>query len=350
MTAMFTLAGSPLAHLLQSLRALYPPQCLVHVGIGQGMGELVQWRNWPELPSAVLIDADDNRLQWARHGQPHTWRVQQATLAATADEHLFYLASNSQEDGLVPPEQLKACWPQLETLGTDKRTAQTLDQIMRMADNSPAPATAHSTVPALPGHWLLLDCLPAAQLLRGANALLAQTSVVCARTIQDPNPSAPTTNATTNATTHPTAVPGTSRQDLVDLLSPLGFVQLAHTETHHPALGYTLMARPAGALLVQAQTRSQALADAAIANATTNADATANAKTNATAAAATDAAADAAADANDALAQPQLTTPFDTQAENQALHHRLALLKEELLRAEGQINLIKDLMLRDQEL
>lgn len=333
MTTMFNFAVnpvSPLPQLLQALHTLYPPQCVVHVGIGQGMGELVQWRNWPELPSAVLIDADDNRLQWARHGQPHTWRVQQATLADAAGEQTYYRSSNAQEDGLVPPDQLKAWWPFLETLGTDKRTAQTLDQIMRMADDSPAPA--HSAAPALPGHWLLLDCLPAAQLLRGASALLAQTSVVCARTTQDPAPAAPSTT--------PTAVPGTSSQDLIDLLSPLGFVQLAHTETHHPALGYTVMARPPGALLAQAQSQSQALADAAIANAVDNALAKAAATASAT----------AAANTNDALAHPQQPNSFDTQAENQALHHRLALLQEELLRAEGQINLIKDLMLRDQEL
>jgi hypothetical protein len=42
--------------------------------------------------------------------------------------------------------------------------------------------------------------------------------------------------------------------------------------------------------------------------------------------------------------------PSTLQAENKALHQRLTLLQEELLRAEGQINLIKDLMLRDQEL
>ena len=65
---------SPLPHLLQALRALYPPQCVVHVGIGQGMGELVEWRNWTNLPSAVLIDSDDTRMEWARHGHPPTWR------------------------------------------------------------------------------------------------------------------------------------------------------------------------------------------------------------------------------------------------------------------------------------
>jgi len=338
MTAMFTFAAnpvSPLHQLLQALHALYPPQCVVHVGIGQGMGELVQWRNWPELPSAVLIDADDTRLQWARNGQPHTWRVEQATLAATAGEQPYYRTSNPQEDGLVPPEQLQAWWPHLQNLGTDIRTAQTLDQIMRMSLTDLG--TAHDTAPSLPGHWLLVDCLPAAQLLQGASALLAHTSVVCARTSQATSGLTTSAPTTPTASTSPEAAPrevDTSSQALIDLLRPLGFVQVAQTETHHPALNYTVMARPPAALLAQAQIRSMALADAAIANALANAEAAAKSTAN----------------ANEALAQPQQPNPFDTQAENDALHHRLALLKDELLRAEGPINLIKDLMLRDQEL
>ena len=302
---------SPLPHLLQALRALYPPQCVVHVGIGQGIGELVEWRNWADLPAAVLIDSDDTRLHWARHGVPNTWRVLHTTLAATAGKHVYYRASNPQEDGLVPPEQLKPWWPQLTTLGTDTRRAQTLDQVMQLDGDTAAQPPA----PAVPGHWLLLDCLPAAQLLRGASALLAHTSVVCARTSQAPTDSA-------------APLADTGHQALIDLLAPQGFVLLGQTETHHPALGYTIMARQPAALLAQAQA------------------------TTAAAAAEDERQAQAAEPMELVTGQTPNAAPAhsDLLAENDALHHRLALLQEELLRAEGQINLIKDLMLRDQEL
>ena len=319
---------SPLPHLLQALRALYPPQCVVHVGIGQGMGELVEWRNWTNLPSAVLIDSDDTRMEWARHGHPPTWRVLHTTVAATAGKHVYYRASNPQEDGLVPPEQLKPWWPQLTTLGTDTRRAQTLDQVMQMdGDTAPDTHATHHGEPTTPGHWLLLDCLPAAQLLRGASALLAHTSVVCARTSQAPTDSA-------------APLADTGHQALIDLLAPQGFVLLGQTETHHPALGYTIMARQPAALLAQAA-----------------AHAAAQAATQAAAAEPTP------MDEREAQAhelvelvtgeRPGTSAPpahSELLAENDALHQRLALLQEELLRAEGQINLIKDLMLRDQEL
>lgn len=280
-------ANSPLPALLQALRALYPPQCVVHVGIGQGLGELVAWRHWTELPSAVLIDADPHRLAWARQGQAPTWRVLHTTVAATDGQHPYYRASHPQEDGLLPPEELKPWWPQISTLATESRHAQTLDQLVPLDGADPGTATA-------PGHWLLLDCLPAARLLRGASALLAHTQVVCARTGQPPTASA-------------SALADTGHQALVDLLAPQGFVLLGQTETHHPALGYTLMARQPATLVAQ-----NALPTGVPAHATP--------------------------------ATSQL------QAENDALHQRLALLQDELLRAEGQINLIKDLMLRDQEL
>lgn len=299
---------SPLPHLLQALRALYPPQCVVHVGIGQGIGELVEWRNWADLPAAVLIDSDDTRLHWARHGVPNTWRVLHTTLAATAGKHVYYRASNPQEDGLVPPEQLKPWWPQLTTLGTDTRRAQTLDQVMQLDGDTAAQPPA----PAVPGHWLLLDCLPAAQLLRGASALLAHTSVVCARTSQAPTDSA-------------APLADTGHQALIDLLAPQGFVLLGQTETHHPALGYSIMARQPAALLAQAAAHAAAQAAAQLPAALP-------------------------ADQPTQITEPTASAHSDLLAENDALHHRLALLQEELLRAEGQINLIKDLMLRDQEL
>lgn len=278
-------AAAPLPPLLQALRALYPPRCVVHVGVGQGTGELAAWRQWPDLPRAVLIDADGTRIAWARQGQS-SWQVLHATVAASAATHPYHRASNPQEDGLLPPELLKPWWPQLTALGTEQRATQTLDQLVSPNSPSPAPANAH---------WLLLDCLPAAALLQGANQLLAHTSVVCARTSQASADS-------------PLAI--TSHQALVDLLAPLGFVVLAQSETHHPALGYSLLARqPAWAAHPIAADPPAQLGPA-----------------------------------------PHVTPTDELQAENNALHQRLALLQEELLRAEGQINLIKDLMLRDQEL
>lgn len=290
-------ATSALVPLLQALRALYPPACVVHVGIGQGIGDLATWRQWPEVPRALLIDADNTRLQWARHAPAPGWQVLHATMAATAGPHPYHRASNPQEDGLLPPNQLQAWWPHLSTLATDTHTAQTLDSVTQ--SDTPSDVPSH-----VPGHWLLLDCLPAAQLLRGASALLARTSVVCARTSQAPTDSS-------------APLADTGHQALIDLLAPQGFVLLGQTETHHPALGYTLMARQPAALLAQA---------------------------------AAHAAAQVPAELPAEVAEPAAPAHSELLAENDALHQRLALLQEELLRAEGQINLIKDLMLRDQEL
>jgi hypothetical protein len=190
---------------------------------------------------------------------------------------------------------------------------------------------AQPTTSDTPGHWLLLDCLPAAQLLRGASALLAHTSVVCARTSQAPTDS-------------PAPLSDTGHQALIDLLAPQGFVLLGQTETHHPALGYTIMARQPAALLAQANAAAAAaaaLAQAAQQPAAPVADPVSERE------------AQAAQLVELVTGEKPGTSQASTsalQAENDALHQRLALLQEELLRAEGQINLIKDLMLRDQEL
>jgi hypothetical protein len=337
MTSFASTAASPLAHLLQALRAQHPPQHLVHVGIGQGAGELSAWRDWPGLAQVILIDSDDTRLAWARDNQPDHWQIVHATVAPNTGPHNYYRASNPQEDGLVLPEQLKPWWPQLSTLGIDTRAAHTLDQLV---PTPPIRQQLHLAPPPQPNHWLVIDCLPAARLLQGASQLLHHTSVVIARTSQ--------------AAAH-TPLGDTGHQALVDMLAPLGFVVVGRTDTHHPALGYTLLARQ-HSLLSTAPTPTPPVAaptpsPAAAADAT-SADQPLDAPT---------AAEPSWPEATNSPPPTTITTPQPTttaqdtslaelQAENNALRHRLTLLQEELLRAEGQINLIKDLMLRDQEL
>jgi hypothetical protein len=333
MTSFASSATSPLAHLLQALRAQHPPQHLVHVGIGQGAGELIAWRNWPGLAQAILIDSDDTRLAWARENQPDHWQIVHATVAPNTGPHTYYRASNPQEDGLVLPEQLKAWWPQLSTLGIDTRAAHTLDQLV---PTSPVSLQVHLAPPPQPSHWLVIDCLPAARLLQGASQLLSHASVVIARTSQ---------------TAAHTPLGDTGHQALVDMLAPLGFVMVGRTDTHHPALGYTLLARQHTPPNMpkpqpQAETAPTTVPSATHAAAPTTAPT-----------APTEAAAPEAPQAP--ASPPPQPTPTDLQTasalatlqvENAALRQRLGQMQEELLRAEGQIDLIVSMLLREQQL
>jgi hypothetical protein len=230
-----------LAGLLQALHALYPPALVVHVGAGRGQGELHSWRHWG-VPQALLIDADEKRLEWASpQSLPTHWHAISATLSDQAAPADYHLASNPDEDGLLPPQHLNPLWPNLRTAQVETRHTRTLDDLLQQAQ---LPAPAH------PAAWLIIDCLPALQILKGSRAALAQTQVVCVRVAQlGETPAA--------HILHHDAVTA--------YLAPLGLVPVAQVEGNHPALSHVLYARHLHTLIANNDRLNQANAESSTA-------------------------------------------------------------------------------------
>lgn len=182
------------------------------------------WRQWPAPEVAVLIDVDVERTHWAKAlvAEQADWHLIDGTLLDQADaEAMYYRASNPTEDGLLDPQALSPLWPNLHALGQQQRPATRLDTLLDGLDLG-AKFQAPSQI------WLLLDCLPAARILRGASGLLQHAAVVCARVLLEPPEGAPE-EATLAAVE-------------AELL-PLGYRCVQLTESNHPAVGEALFAR-----------------------------------------------------------------------------------------------------------
>jgi hypothetical protein len=211
------------ASALQPLRKLLPPDCVIHVGAGRGLGEIHAWRDWG-IQRAWLIDADGDRMAWASKEQDGSaWQVLQAVVSDKSGPVDFYQASNPAEDGLLPPDRLRAQWANLRTISRRKATACTLDDLL------PSSAPANNA-------WLFIDCLPANLVLKGATQALAHTRVVCARAL---------------------GIQGDQATDQV--LAAQGFVQVARLESNHPDVGHLLYARD---MLAHSESLAQSLAKA----------------------------------------------------------------------------------------
>lgn len=194
------------------LRTLYAPQAVIHVGAGQGIGDIHAWRSW-DVPFGLSIEADPQRsrgLKMPASGRNHYPPIIHAVVASSSDTHPFYSASHPAEDGLLDPMELTRIWPQIQRLEARQITTTTIDSVV----------LTHAAPEALMGAWLIVDCLPAHELLAGAKIMLRTANVVIARTL-DPE----------------------GVKQIAEALAPHGLTVLASVETNHPAIKHVLMVK-----------------------------------------------------------------------------------------------------------
>jgi len=206
----------------QILRAIFPPTMLVHVGWGNGMGDLTQWTQW-QVPNAVVIEAEESKaaacraqaLALAQTLEPPNkpWQTIHATLSAQNAEQTYHLASNPSESGLLPPDSLQHAWPHLQTTATQTIATRSLDELW-------PDISSHWPLTQSEGHtWLLIDCLPAADVLSGGGTVLQSAHVVCARSLM------------------------ANRVSLSDQMRTSGWIEVGWVESQHPAFGHAWFTR-----------------------------------------------------------------------------------------------------------
>lgn len=217
-----TQGNHSVASLLSLLRGLTEPTFVVHVGAGRGVGELHTWQTW-DLPKALIVEPDVTRLDWAqRLCSQHTgWKIATQVISNEETEVEYHLASNPDEDSLVPTHRLSAIWVGIRTVKVQSVSATSLDKLLGVhlvADSGQHKANL----------WCLIDCFPSDLILLSAEHSLAQMSVVVARVV----------------------LTDSHQEDSIGSLSSVslylqvkGFKCLSVIETTHPSVGYAIFVR-----------------------------------------------------------------------------------------------------------
>ena len=201
----------------QILKAFLPPNFVVHVGWGNGIGEITQWTQWP-IANALIVESEESKPSSTQSllASKAGWHTVHATLAAISGEEDYYLASNPSESGLLPPEQLRHIWPHLNTVAKRTVTVTTLDVLWQQTRSLWASSSSSDSLACT---WLIIDCVTSKDILAGALLFLQETSLVCARSlVQD-------------------------KAELASLLQQSGWIEVCWTESHHPSVGYSWFAR-----------------------------------------------------------------------------------------------------------
>lgn len=209
------------SQMISALRQLVPPDAVVDVGIGMGNGEVHQWRNW-KVPLALIVDVESERVQWTQDWLERYkgWQLATVLLAESTKQQNFFTFFNQSESGVIAVEQVQQIWPNIQL--KEQRELQT----RRLRDLLSSPSS--QALQEASCIWGIIDCLPALPILKGAGDELKKWSVLWVRVVLHD------------------VFPDSKQQDLSSLaevsnfLTTLGYRCIEVIEENHPALGYAL--------------------------------------------------------------------------------------------------------------
>ncbi len=157
---------------MDHLRVIYPIEALVHVGAGNGyiVSSYAEWG----ISCALLIEAEEalyKQLASAVEKQPG-WIAHNALISDQVGDKTFFLASNPNENGVIPPENLSNLWRNLKTKEKLQLDSTTLESVIN----------SQNTL-AVSVNWGVIDCLPALQIIQGTGKLIESLDVIITRAI-----------------------------------------------------------------------------------------------------------------------------------------------------------------------
>ena len=201
----------PLQGWLDHLRSIFPIKALVHVGAGNGQ-RAKRYAEW-DVPFALLIEAEEGLYkQLATIAQKQKrWSAHNELISDKECEQTFFLASNPNEHGVIPPENLTCLWRNLKSKEQRQISTTTIESVLN----------SHSTMPDAV-NWCVVDCLPALPIIQGAGKFIESLDVIIARAIVKEESCSEI---------------GATKKELDAFLETYGFHSIAWEEERQPSLG-----------------------------------------------------------------------------------------------------------------
>jgi hypothetical protein len=306
---------------IDHLRYLMPPQGVVHIGAGTG-ASATRYANW-SVNTSVLIEAEESyyhKLTQAVSGHKG-WSAHTAMVSDKEGEAVYYKASNPSESGALPPEVMAKLWRNLKTIEERRLITTTLERLLTSAGILPDCL-----------NWLVIECLPALSILQGAGRYMDGWDVIIARVLLDEN-LCPGNGAT--------------KTELDPFLRTHGYRCISIEEERQPAVASALYIRDWKAIqnksLLENQGKIQQLTQARDEQAKVAAERQTQIQQLTQA---RDEQAKLAAERQRQLDEMKKRLQ-QIEGQNTEFATHQTLLQEEVVRAEAQIDLIKDVLLRE---
>lgn len=206
----------PISVWLDVLGTVFSPQGLLLIGAGSGNSQWIKWLLRQAQFPIQLVEGDRVKYKFLERSLAfkENWTLQHEVVAPRPGPIEFHHASNPNESGLLPPSQLNSFWPHLECVRTEPvENAVTLLSLLEAKKNI---------------NWLVLDCLPAATLLKSTEECLSGLDVIIVKvTLND----------------HLSVESGADQNSINILLKSAGLTCVHVVPQRHPALAHAIYIR-----------------------------------------------------------------------------------------------------------
>jgi len=204
------LEHSTITSWLQQLNTLHPAQDLILVGAGVGKSKWTQTIDDLHITKALLIEADEKQFQLLKKNSLHNnWIIEKALIGIKKENTFYYEASYRIESGTIQPENFENLWPNIKTKRKIKYETSTLSELIAKTGLLP--------------NWLIIDCFPSLSIIQGLEQYLDNFEVIIARTVL-------TDDAPDN----------TNINKLTEFLTNQGYHRLTTEQARNPAIGHAL--------------------------------------------------------------------------------------------------------------
>ena len=206
---------------LKILRQLFPIKGAIVVGAGLGEGPWIDLFKKINDGNILLIEAQEDRVKQleAIFVDYESWHVKQHVVAEEEGESDFFVVANLGESSLLSPDELSELWPNVKLKHQYISQTIALDKIVERED--------------FEINWLVVDCLPSMPILHGAEKLLSDVDAFVVRMLINEQPN----------NKH-----YSSMQDIDEFMQRHSFLRVSLEKEHHPALGYGIYVRDYGRL------------------------------------------------------------------------------------------------------
>lgn len=215
---MKSFVGSPAASVTDALQRIYSIQAMVYVGAGRGW-TIAREPMYSRLDRLLLVDANPayaEELEGLVAQHAPGWRSVTALLGASEEDTNYHATSYPAFNGVLSATVWQPYWPNIKALETFPMRQQRLEAVITERGSF------------ADANWLIVDCLPGIPVVEGAADMISTYDVIIMRVVLDREV----------GDLHESRISVTDR-----FMSDRGFRRINVDEGNHPAIGVAAYAR-----------------------------------------------------------------------------------------------------------